>query len=221
MTDATIATFSDKTAFGVNEKYGKITDNNEIETEQFLKACVDMTTIVARLGTGFIPPKKDMQGNIKKIQDKFKIDPTKYSTLNSLLKEASRELKDTSKAPNYAAALLWLKRTLEFIKCFIASLSSDWHSGEEEQNLRQIILHAYQTTLQPFHGRMTQFVFSNVSRFAPYRKEFLSTLMTKDDATVEMVVSDIDLFLPNLEENIRCLNEQLVEHSLDNNDKTI
>ena len=41
--------FTNKTAFGVNEKFEDLGDKEDISTEQFLKACVDMTTIVGKL----------------------------------------------------------------------------------------------------------------------------------------------------------------------------
>ena len=40
--------FTDKTSFGVNEKFDTITDNSEIPTEQYLKASSGLASIMGK-----------------------------------------------------------------------------------------------------------------------------------------------------------------------------
>ncbi|XP_012944496.1 glycolipid transfer protein 1 isoform X2 [Aplysia californica] len=154
--------FTDKTAFGVNEKFDAVDNNSEMATAQFLKACVDITSILDRLGTGFSVPKKDIVGNIKRIDEKFKSNPEKYSTLKVIIQDEAQVQAKSSKITSLAAALIWLRRALSFLLSFISLLSKEYHAGVGEQNLRQTVVTAYQGTLKPFHGRMTQFLFSDL-----------------------------------------------------------
>ncbi|GFS01338.1 glycolipid transfer protein [Elysia marginata] len=106
-------------------------------------------------------------------------------------------------------------RALEFLLAFINSILQDHSDGVEKENLRHNILQAYESTLKRYHGKMTQFVFSNIARLVPHRTDFLKTMMTESDATLEMVFVDLGLYLPNFKSNICAVNDMLVAHGLD------
>jgi len=210
------ASFTNKTAFGVNEKFDNVSDNIEIPTQQFLKASSDAASIMDRLGSGFSVPKKDMMGNIKTIEDKWRCEPDKFSTLKSIVEDMAGQEKPVK---SLADAILWLKRGLEFIAAFVSNLSKDYHGSITDQALRPIVISAYEITLKPFHGRMTQFLFSNVSRLVPNRDDFIKALMTSEEATFDMVISDIDLFLVNFMETNKRVDSLLTEFGFNSDEK--
>ncbi|BFZ05392.1 hypothetical protein BsWGS_08431 [Bradybaena similaris] len=209
--------FTSKTIFGTITKFEDIQDKT-IKTEHFLRACTDVTGILDHLGTSYTLAKKDMLGNIKRIDEHYRKDPAKYATLNVILEVEAESCVD-KKLSNLALAFIWLKRALEFLRAFISGLSAEHHSKVEEENLRQTVLHAYETTLRPYHGLMTQFLFTNIARLVPYRRNLLKTLMLETSATVDMVISDIDLYLVNFTATLELLGELLTHFGLTSDDK--
>ncbi|RUS79146.1 hypothetical protein EGW08_013093 [Elysia chlorotica] len=196
--------FSGKTSFSNIAKFPPIGKDKVIQTEPFLDACTGVVSILDNLGTAFSVPKKDVLGNIKKISECYQTNPGLYKTLNVFLENKK-----------CTAAVLWLKRALEFLLAFIDSLVRDHSSGVEKENLRNNILQAYEPTLKQYHGRMTQFVFSNIARLVPHRTEFLKAMMTDSDAKLDMVFNDLSLYIPDFKSNISTVGEMLVLHNLD------
>ncbi|KAH9508296.1 Pleckstrin y domain-containing A member 8 [Bulinus truncatus] len=170
-----------------------------------------------RLGTQFSLAKKDMLGNIKRIEDRFKINPTLYVTLNSILDEDS---KASQKFTSAVIGILWLKRGLQFLQAFILGLAKDFHNNVQEENMRNIVLAAYETTLKPYHGKVSRFLFANLTRFVPYRSKFIKALMLSDDATVEMIFSDIDLYITDFTENLDMIDSLLNQHGLNSEERS-
>ncbi|XP_059146278.1 glycolipid transfer protein-like [Physella acuta] len=209
--DCRINEFSDKTIFGILSKFQSIDEHETINTVQFLRACSDVTTILDRLGSQFALPKKDMLGNIKRIEDRYLTDPTLYSSLNAIMEKDSKEGHKNSSA---IIGIIWLKRGLEFLRAFIKGLSRDYHNKVQEENLRTTVLKAYETTLKPYHGVISKFLFSNLTRFVPYRKDFLKALITDPEGTVETLFIDIDLYLPNFSDNVDLVETLLNLHGL-------
>jgi hypothetical protein len=197
--------FTLKTIFGSITKFEPVRDRT-IETEHFLHACKDVAGILDHLGTSYSLAKKDMFGNIKRVEEHFKRNPKLYVTLNAILEEESHI---PMKPTGTALGLIWLKRALEFLRAFISCLSTEHHKNVTEENLRQTVLQAYETTLRPYHGVMTQFLFSNISRLVPYRKTFLKNLTLDPNATVDMVISDMDLYLVNFSATLDLLEDLL------------
>lgn len=206
MAVATIASssFSGKTAFSSIARFPDIKGNKVIETRPFLDACSGVISVLDKLGTAFSVPKKDVLGNIKRINDCYQTNPELYKTLTVF---AERK--------QCTGAVLWLKRALEFLLAFINSILEDHSSGIEKESLRPNILQAYEPTLKRYHGKMTQFVFSNIARLVPHRSDFLKTLMTESDATLDMVFVDLGLYLPNFKSNTSAVNEMLIAYGLD------
>ncbi|CAG5128419.1 unnamed protein product [Candidula unifasciata] len=207
--------FTSKTIFGTITKFEDVQDRI-INTEHFLQACTDITGILDHLGTSFTLAKKDMLGNIKRINEHYKKDVAQFATLNVILEAESHMDKKPS---NLALGVIWLKRALEFLRAFISGLSTEHHNRVEEENLRQTVLQAYEGTLQPYHGLMTQFLFTNISRLVPYRRNLLKTLMLDPTASVDMVISDIDLYLVNFSATLKLLEELLTQYGLTTEDK--
>ncbi|KAK3787045.1 hypothetical protein RRG08_037322 [Elysia crispata] len=196
--------FSGKTAFSNIVKFSARKEDKAIQTGPFLDACLGVVSILDKLGSAFSVPKKDVLGNIKKIREHYQTDPGRYKTLDVFL-----ETKQCT------GAVLWLKRALEFLLAFMDSLLRDNSSGVENENLRHNILQAYESTLKRYHGKMTQFVFSNIARLVPHRTEFLRAMLTESDAKIEMVFIDLSLYIPDFRSNIVTVDEMLIAHGLD------
>lgn len=71
--------------------------------------------------------------------------------------------------------LLWLKRFLEFTLRLLERLAQDV-DGEVGEAARA----AYDSTLRPFHGYLTQAVFTAVLYATPYRASFEAALLKYD-----------------------------------------
>uniref|UniRef100_A0A0B6ZLF3 Glycolipid transfer protein domain-containing protein n=1 Tax=Arion vulgaris TaxID=1028688 RepID=A0A0B6ZLF3_9EUPU len=134
-----------------------------------------------------------------------------YTTLNVILEEESHV---KIKPSNLSLAIIWLNRALQFIRAFTSGLSREYRNKVAEENLRTTILQAYEGTLRPYHGAMTQFLFSNIARLVPCRKSFHRALMMDKTASVDMVISDIDLYLPTFSDTLDLLEELLNEFEL-------
>uniref|UniRef100_A0A0B6ZMY2 Glycolipid transfer protein domain-containing protein n=1 Tax=Arion vulgaris TaxID=1028688 RepID=A0A0B6ZMY2_9EUPU len=65
---------SSKTMFGIITKFDPV-QGRVIQTEHFLQACKELTNILDCLGTSFLLAKKDIMGNIKKIEEQFQTRP--------------------------------------------------------------------------------------------------------------------------------------------------
>ena len=71
--------------------------------------------------------------------------------------------------------LLWLKRFLEFTLRLLEQLAQN-----EEGELGDAARAAYDATLRPFHGYLTQAVFTAVLYATPYRATFEAALLKHD-----------------------------------------
>ncbi|GFO32830.1 C1orf50 homolog [Plakobranchus ocellatus] len=197
-------TFTEKTAFANIVRFPVVGDDNLIETKPFLDACSGVLSVLDKLGSAFSVPKKDVQGNIKRVTECYETDPNLYKTVNVFMEK--------KQSPG---SLLWLKRALQFLLAFIDSILQDHINGTEKESLRQNVLQAYEPTLKPYHGKMTQFLFSNISRLVPHRKDFLVAMLSEPDATLDMVFHDLQLYLPDFRRNVQIVNDLLVQHGLD------
>uniref|UniRef100_A0A2C9LZD5 Glycolipid transfer protein domain-containing protein n=1 Tax=Biomphalaria glabrata TaxID=6526 RepID=A0A2C9LZD5_BIOGL len=154
--------FSGNTIFGNLKQFSKLNEKKTINTELFIQACKDVTTLLDRLGAQFSIAKKDMLGNVKRIEERFNTNKSQYTTLNSIMEEDS---KDSPKGHTSAiVGILWLKRGLEFLCAILDGLLKAYEKKVIDDNLRPIILEAYEKTLKPYHGMVSKFLFS-VSMF--------------------------------------------------------
>ncbi|CAL1528532.1 unnamed protein product [Lymnaea stagnalis] len=208
--DAEKHLFSDKTTFGTIAKFKPIESERTLDTQRFLQACTDLTTVLDRLGSQFSIAKRDMIGNIKRIDDRFKTNTARYVTLNAILEDHANQ----KPLESAVIGLIWLKRSLEFLRVFILNLSSDYQKNVEDVTLRQTVLKAYETTLKQYHGKLSRFMFTKLTHLVPYRKDFLKALLLNEEATLEMLFSDIDLYLPNLSDNIDLIESLLNQYGL-------
>ncbi|KAK0057212.1 pleckstriny domain-containing family A member 8-like isoform X2 [Biomphalaria pfeifferi] len=204
--------FSGNTIFGNLKQFSKLNEKKTINTELFIQACKDVTALLDRLGAQFSIAKKDMLGNVKRIEERFNTNKSQYTTLNSIMEEDS---KDSPKGHTSAiVGILWLKRGLEFLCAILDGLLKAYEKKVIDDNLRPIILEAYEKTLKPYHGMVSKFLFSNLTRLVPSKSNFNKALLLREDATNEMLFKDISLYLENFKDNLELINSLFVQYGL-------
>ncbi|KAK2155580.1 hypothetical protein LSH36_236g02033 [Paralvinella palmiformis] len=193
-------------------------ENGNIDTETFLKAGKQIVPIFDVLGTAFMPVKSDVEGNITRLSKKYNSDQEKFHFLKAILED---ELERKCAQDKYSStqALLWFKRTLEYITLFLQILIEDHKSGTKTENMGPFIRRAYDETLKKYHGWLVQKVFSVVSRAAPWRKDFLKALAGGQDDFEDEVISDMEQYIRQVRVTIASVHNMLTELDLDFQDK--
>ncbi|KAG0005375.1 hypothetical protein BGZ79_005173 [Entomortierella chlamydospora] len=170
-----MATFFSTTA----RNYNAVTVTDEgINTVEFLQATEGLVSIFDLFGSVFSVVQADMNGNIKKIRERYLTNPEVNSTLEKLVKAEQAEKKKTA-----TEGLLWLSRGLDFT---LQSLErSDANPSEE---LSVSFTKGYEGTLRQYHGIMVRPVFTMAMKACPYRADFYAKLgqdqgLVKQDLT--------------------------------------
>ncbi|WAR09917.1 PKHA3-like protein [Mya arenaria] len=130
----------------------------------------------------------------KKVKTKYQVNPEEFSTLQRIVKHEITK-KQQFNPSSASMALLWLKRSLEFISGFLNEI----RQGEE--NLSVAATNAYSTSLKPFHGWVVRGVFAVAVKALPYRSTFLPLLdpspnreQTDKQSFLDSLMSDIESF---------------------------
>ncbi|KAI1304847.1 hypothetical protein EDD11_005049 [Mortierella claussenii] len=176
-----MATFFQTTA----RNYTDVTiDDQGINTEQFLQATEGLVKIFDLFGSVFSVVQNDMNGNIKKIRERYIQNPAANSTLQNLVKGEVAEKKKTA-----TEGLLWLTRGLDFT---LQSLErSDANPSEE---LSVSFTKGYENTLRQYHGMLVRPVFTMAMKACPYRADFYAKL-GQDQGLVKL---DLSTYLDGL-----------------------
>ncbi|KAK7474330.1 hypothetical protein BaRGS_00034378 [Batillaria attramentaria] len=136
-----------------------------------------------KFGKAFGLVKKDVAGNIEKIDKQYKKDPEKYKFINAIIEEDSGKKDGMTEG---CVGVLWLKRGLDFIHAMFRELLADQKNGVTDENFTPTVNRAYESSLKQYHGWMTQKVIGGVLKLVPYRKDFIDTLKVDSSATAEM-----------------------------------
>ncbi|XP_077995698.1 glycolipid transfer protein-like isoform X1 [Glandiceps talaboti] len=174
-------------------------EDGKVETMPFLNAVENSTIPFLELlgSTTFYPVISDIKGNITKLTKKYELDPVKHSTLHDMI-DAEIESKTAFRKNSATDALVWLKRTLEFIRGFIHNMVA----GDESFKGARL---SYEANLKPYHSFLVHGVFSLVMRAMPYRKDIIKLL--GQEADEETVLADTKDFMKLFDENIDAVIE--------------
>ncbi|KAF9927194.1 hypothetical protein FBU30_003440 [Linnemannia zychae] len=186
-----MATFFQTTA----RNYTDVTVNADgINTDEFLQATEGLVKIFDLFGSVFAVVQNDMNGNIKKIRDRYLQNPVENSTLQKLVKGEMAEKKKTA-----TEGLLWLTRGLDFT---LQSLERSEANPSEELSVS--FTKGYENTLRQYHGMLVRPVFTMAMKACPYRADFYAKLgsdqgLVKQDLTawlagLRKIVVDIQKF---------------------------
>ncbi|CAG5130381.1 unnamed protein product [Candidula unifasciata] len=192
---------------------------DQILVVPFLDACRHLVPIFDKLNsTAFAPVKMDFCGNIKKIHQKYESNPSKFTTLQSMVLTEVEGNQHTNSS-SATCALLWLKRSLEFIREFLR----ECNSGSTDMSV--CASNAYSRTLKLYHGWVVRGVFAMAIKSLPYRETFLSHLAagsTEIDTTSSqfehVLLTDIENFVFHLNRVLTVLSDFYIKHSLDSLD---
>lgn len=127
-------------------------DDGKIETAKFIDASTEVVGIIESFGSLFSPISCDMKGNVDQLKAHYEKDVENRKFLEVMI------LSDASGATH--SWLLWLKRALHLIeRFFYYVLQCDDVVKGKNDNLRPMIIRAYDETLKPFHGFLLQNTF--------------------------------------------------------------
>ncbi|KAF9100038.1 hypothetical protein BGX27_000498 [Mortierella sp. AM989] len=172
-----------------------------IDTDQFLQATEGLIKIFDLFGSVFSVVQSDMNGNVKKIRERYLQNPVANSTLQNLVKGEIAE-----KKKHATEGLLWLTRGLDFT---LQSLErSETHPNEE---LSASFTKGYEGTLRPHHGMLVRPVFAMAMKACPYRADFYTKLGS--DQTV--VKQDLSAYLAGLRKIVFDIQTFYVANKLD------
>ncbi|KAG0232746.1 glycolipid transfer protein domain-containing protein [Mortierella sp. GBAus27b] len=155
-----------------------------VDTEQFLQATEGLIGIFDLFGTVFGVVQNDMNGNVKKIRERYQQNPAVNSTLQKLVLAELAEKKKTA-----SEGLLWLTRGLDFT---LQSLERSEANATEELSVS--FTKGYENTLRPHHGMLVRPIFTMAMKACPYRNDFYGKLGT--DQT--QVKQDLSTYLGGL-----------------------
>ncbi|KAH9489563.1 Pleckstrin y domain-containing A member 8, partial [Bulinus truncatus] len=217
--DETVMTFF--TAMHTSFSNVDTSDEENILVNPFLDACNNLVPIFDKLNsTAFSPVKMDFCGNIKKIHQKHLSNPEKFVTLQSMVLDEVQNGQHTH-SNSATSALLWLKRSLEFIREFLRECSSG------STDLSICASNAYSRTLKNYHGWVVRGVFAVAVKALPYRETFISHLAVGDSGAIDpsspqfehALLTDIELFVQHLDRVLVVVDTFYLKHSLDTSEK--
>ncbi|KAI8373610.1 glycolipid transfer protein domain-containing protein [Choanephora cucurbitarum] len=157
----------------LQRSYVDVDISNGINTEQFLEATEGLVKLFDLLGSSaFAVVQKDMNGNIKKIRDRYLTNPTANATLQSLMATEAPEKKRVA-----TEGLLWLTRGLDFTA---QALRRSIDNGSEE--LAVSFTQSYEDTLKKHHSMFVRPVFGLAMKACPYREDFYKKIGVQDEA---------------------------------------
>ncbi|KAK5726199.1 hypothetical protein LTR17_012914 [Elasticomyces elasticus] len=171
-----------------------LSKDSAISTTEFLEAAEALTGLLDVLGsTAFMPVKKDIIGNIKKIRDRQLEAPVESETLQDLVRNELKTKKHTA-----SEGLLWLTRGLDFIARALRRNLTLQPNEELSVSFRD----SYGQTLKQYHSFIIKPIFSAAMSACPYRKDFYAKL-GENEANVK---KELNEWLAALEERVTVLN---------------
>eukprot|EP00058_Branchiostoma_floridae_P019947 XP_002605437.1 hypothetical protein BRAFLDRAFT_120663 [Branchiostoma floridae] len=111
------------------------------------------------------PVKMDVQGNIRKLTQKYSTNPVVYCTLQDIVKQEMAS--NSTQVKNSATdAIMWLKRGLQFTReVFIEIVQG-------ERDLTVAVGNAYEKTLKKYHGFVVRGVVALAMKAVPFYEDF-------------------------------------------------
>ncbi|XP_033101989.1 pleckstrin homology domain-containing family A member 8-like isoform X2 [Anneissia japonica] len=146
-----------------------------IPTDIFLNACVSVVGFFDALNSSaFTPVKMDVNGNIKKLQQKYSTDPVAFDTLQKIVMQEIDN--NTTQVKNSATdALMWLRRALSYICEFLTDIKNG------QRDLSVAANNAYAKTLKQYHGWVVRGVFALAAKAVPTYGDFIRFVSVDED----------------------------------------
>ncbi|CAF1586366.1 unnamed protein product [Rotaria magnacalcarata] len=150
----------------------------EFQSELFLQICEDYFSLLGKFNSPiFTPLKTDVNGNINKLRRKMSENLINFQTLYAMIHDEI-ESQTTNTKNSATDALLWLKRTFEFLSNFL------YEFGMGDKTLADAVSIGYEQSLRKYHGILARSVFSFALRAVPSNEEFIRSLaIDQNDAS--------------------------------------
>lgn len=143
-------------------------NNNKIISKAFLESAYHVVESIESFGKLFTPIVKDMRGNVKRLETKYKENEQTFYYLEDLVlldKDGNDNIFDA-----VTEGLLWLKRALEMIEMFFRNMLEDESCSD---NVKHHLRKAYEDALLPYHGFLAQKGFQFLHHYVPTRTTLL------------------------------------------------
>jgi len=127
--------------------------------------------------TAFGIVQSDINGNIKKLRERYQATGDKSRTIELLVANEASEKKRTA-----TEGLLWLNRGLKFT---YAGLQRSYDKPDEQ--LSASFTKAYEQTLSKHHSFLVRPVFGLAMKSCPYRVDLLKSLGEPQDRVLEQL----------------------------------
>ncbi|CAF3700800.1 unnamed protein product [Rotaria sp. Silwood1] len=184
---------------------------NEIHSEEFLATCEQYLELIDKFNaTTFNTFRSDAMNNINKLRNKISTNPKKFQTLYSIINDeiSTQTMKEKDSA---TGALLWLRRSIHFLACFLHEF------GQGDKNVEDAMNKAYGQALKPFHDWNTRGV---AFRSVPSNEDFLTSLAIDPNEAREalferQILNEMLEHSTNMNVVVRKINDFYIEHNIE------
>jgi len=192
-----------------NEQWPGLSAEGKVPTKQFLEAGNTIVLFFDCLGIMYSPVKRDVEGNIAKLNRQYAKDPTKYNYIHDMIME------EKENGETFATeALLWLKRGLHFIYLFLKSLVDDFENNVKNESLLPNCHNAYENSLKPHHNFALRSLYKILSQASPKRSVLLQT-MSSSETNDDEFMKHLKVFEEGLRVNLQSIFDLYVSNDLD------
>uniref|UniRef100_A0A7S0G3D7 Glycolipid transfer protein domain-containing protein n=1 Tax=Rhodosorus marinus TaxID=101924 RepID=A0A7S0G3D7_9RHOD len=197
-----------KTVFHeVAEKWSTVTmKDGSLRIPCFVDAVIDFLVVFKALGSAFFTDmvKSDMKQNLEKIQASAR----KYS-VETVREMVEAEVRDQvyMNSTSGTEALLWLKRTLQFILLLLHNIATQ----ESKTPLNECALQAYRDTLKPCHNWVLQRMFDAGLLCVPTRQSFFEELGANEDVVRVGMQAFMEVAVNHLNPLVAFFNQERLE----------
>lgn len=191
---------------------GKLDNSSSPPTLPFLSLSLLLLQMLDKIGPTMAVLRLDVQRNIERLQELYLLDPSKYSTLTSMVEKEAEE-GTARKADSCARAILWLTRSMDFTVELLQRLEEE--EGSDQQSLTQLVEAAYNASLKPWHGWISSAASKIAMKLIPERKIFVGWLVGTDPKYCGILKVEIETLVQLLQPFLVDIHATLAKFRLD------
>lgn len=191
---------------------GKLDNSSSPPTLPFLSLSLLLLQMLDKIGPTMAVLRLDVQRNIERLQELYLLDPSKYSTLTSMVEKEAEE-GTARKADSCARAILWLTRSMDFTVELLQRLEEE--EGSDQQSLTQLVEAAYNASLKPWHGWISSAASKIAMKLIPERKIFVGWLVGTDPKYCGILKVEIETLVQLLQPFLVHIHATLAKFRLD------
>jgi len=187
--------------------------DGEIETTKFLLAADNLVLLFDTLGAWLKLVKADVQGNIKKIRDRYDKDPANSQYLSAIV-QSEIDAKVHNRDPCATLGVLWLHRGMCFLYEFLLELLDDFRNNVNAESLMDAARSAYGKVLAKHHNWLMQKTFHFISYAAPKRSSVVHNITCNGTIPVEQTMAELNGFMISLKPNLDGIDKMLISKNI-------